>query len=94
MPLATHIIRFIAVEDGQLHLGQPTDISRDVGLATYHQEELKAYLINGDIYNPELTSIVLTVRQLLAPIQVDDCLYVRCMGLNYSDHASVSIHSP
>ncbi|KAL2425451.1 Caffeoylpyruvate hydrolase [Exophiala dermatitidis] len=87
MPKATHIIRFIANEDNRIHLGQLVDTSRDVGLDSVEGKEIKAYLINGSIFAPEVTSHVYTVKQLLSPVSVEDCNYIRCLGLNYMDHA-------
>ncbi|KAL2404659.1 Caffeoylpyruvate hydrolase [Exophiala dermatitidis] len=87
MPKAMHIIRFIANEDNRIHLGQLVDTSRDVGLDSVEGKEIKAYLINGSIFAPEVTSHVYTVKQLLSPVSVEDCNYIRCLGLNYMDHA-------
>lgn len=90
MAKATHIIRFIASEDNRVHLGQLKDTSRDVGLDTFEGKKVEAYLINGSIFTPEVTSIVYTVKQLLSPVSMEDCNYIRCLGLNYKDHANVS----
>ena len=46
----THLIRFTAVEDGQIHLGQPEDTSRDIGRDTVDNVPIKAFLISGDAY--------------------------------------------
>lgn len=90
MAKATHIIRFIANEDNRIHLGQLVDTSRDVGLDSYEGKEIKAYLINGTIFDASVTSHVYTVKQLLSPVSQEDCNYIRCLGLNYMDHANVS----
>ncbi|KAL2832196.1 hypothetical protein BJY01DRAFT_239903 [Aspergillus pseudoustus] len=92
MPLATHIIRFIA-EDGNIYLGQPEDIRRDIGVDIFNGREVKAYLITGSIFDPELSDILHTVQYLLAPVSATDCNYIRCMGLNYRDH-SAEVHKP
>ena len=89
MPAATHIIRFIANEDNREHVGQLVDTSRDVGLDSVEGKEIKAYLINGTIFSGEVTDKVYTVKQLLSPVSRADCNYVRCLGLNYMDHAKV-----
>lgn len=57
----THLIRFRAVEDGQVHLGQLVDTARDVGIDCLNGVEVKAFLINGDIFNGTVTKNVLTV---------------------------------
>ncbi|KAE9380895.1 putative fumarylacetoacetate hydrolase [Stipitochalara longipes BDJ] len=83
----THLIRFIALEDHEVHLGQLVDTSQDVGLSSLNNVEIKAYLIQGTIFNNVVTKHVLTVKQLLAPVAKEDCNYIRCLGLNYLDHA-------
>jgi len=85
---ATHIIRFVANEDNRIHLGQLVDTSRDIGLDSVEGKEIKAYLINGSIFAAEVTEHVYTVKQLLSPVSQEDCNYIRCLGLNYKDHAA------
>jgi len=87
MPSWTHLIRFIAVEDTRTHLGQLVDTSRDIGLDSVDGKEIKAYLINGSIFDGEVTEHIMTVKQLLSPVSREDCNYIRCLGLNYMDHA-------
>lgn len=89
MSKPTHIIRFIANEDNRIHIGQLVDTSRDVGLDSVDGKEIKAYLINGTIFSGEVTKQVYTVKQLLSPVSMEDCNYIRCLGLNYKDHAAV-----
>lgn len=86
---ATHIIRFVAKEDGRVHLGQLVDTSRDVGLDSVDGVEISAYLINGSIFSPEISRHIYTVQRLLSPISMADCNFIRCLGLNYVDHAEV-----
>ena len=86
---STHIIRFIAKEDGHIHLGQLIDPSRDVGLDSVEGIEIRAYLINGSIFSPEITPHIYTVKRLFSPISMEDCNFIRCLGLNYVDHAEV-----
>ncbi|GAP82629.2 putative fumarylacetoacetate hydrolase [Rosellinia necatrix] len=84
----THLIRFIAKEDHQLHLGQLVDTSRDVGKDSVDGVEIKAYLIRGTIFDGKIvTGAVYTVERLLSPISPAECSYIRCLGLNYKDHA-------
>lgn len=58
----THLIRFVAVEDGQSHIGQLIDTSRDVGIDSFEGREIKAFLINGTMFDGEVTKTVLTVK--------------------------------
>ena len=64
MPAWTHLIRFVAVEDGQTHLGQLVDTSRDVGLDSINGVDIKAYLINGDVFTGTVTKDVYTVSKV------------------------------
>lgn len=89
MSKPTHIIRFVANEDGRVHLGQLADTSRDVGLDSFEGKEIIAYEIIGSISNGEVTPNALTVKHLLSPVSREDCNYIRCLGLNYQDHAKV-----
>lgn len=94
MSKPTHIIRFVAVEDSRIHIGQLVDTSRDVGLDSVEGKDIKAYKINGTIFSGEITQQIYTVKQLLSPVSVEDCNYIRCLGLNYMDHAKASSYPP
>ncbi|KAI1812825.1 5-carboxymethyl-2-hydroxymuconate isomerase [Poronia punctata] len=86
----THIIRFIAKEDHQVHLGQLVDPTRDAGKDSLDGEVgIKAYLVRGSIFDGRVvsTSLVYTVERLLSPVSAGECNYIRCLGLNYKDHA-------
>ena len=60
-----------------------------VGLAIHQRRPVKAYEIVGSALDPaaQVTKNVLTVRQLLAPLAREEVGLVRCLGLNYEDHA-------
>jgi hypothetical protein len=62
LPSWTHLIRFVAVEDNQSHIGQLVDPSRDVGLDTLEGREVKAYEIVGTIFDGEVTENIFTVK--------------------------------
>lgn len=85
----TRLIRFLAVETSQIHIGQPIDSSLDVGLAIYRNELVKANEIIGSALDPnaQLSNTVLTVKKLLSPLAPEQIGLVRCLGLNYADHA-------
>jgi hypothetical protein len=63
----THLIRFVALEDHEVHLGQLVDTAQDVGLSTLNNVEVKAYLIQGTIFNNVVTKHILTVKQVRRP---------------------------
>lgn len=83
------MIRFVASETAQVHIGEPIDSALDVGLAFHRNETIKAYEILGSALDPgaQLSKTVLTVKQLLSPLTPEQVGLVRCLGLNYADHA-------
>jgi hypothetical protein len=60
-----------------------------VGLAVYQMQPVKAFEISGSALDPsaQVTGNVLTVKTLLAPLAREEVKLVRCLGLNYADHA-------
>ncbi|KAL7894397.1 hypothetical protein HDV63DRAFT_412972 [Trichoderma sp. SZMC 28014] len=84
-PNWTRLVRFLAKEDGQIHLGEVNNV--DVGLAFVNGEKITAKLINGSIYDGVVTEITMTVSVLLSPIAMEEVPTIRCLGLNYKDHA-------
>ncbi|KUM60877.1 hypothetical protein ACN42_g6229 [Penicillium freii] len=81
----THLVRFIAVEDSQVHLGQLVNTTRDVGRDSVDGVEIAVKAIEGTIFDGRVTDEILHVKQLLAPVTQEQCSY--CLGLNYIDHA-------
>ncbi|KIY66691.1 hypothetical protein CYLTODRAFT_377316 [Cylindrobasidium torrendii FP15055 ss-10] len=84
------LIRFVAAETARVHIGEPVDATLDVGVAAAQGQTIKAYEIIGSALDPnaEVTKRVLTVQQLLTPLTGEEIKVVRCLGLNYSDHAA------
>ncbi|KAJ5734892.1 uncharacterized protein N7483_000017 [Penicillium malachiteum] len=121
----THLIRFIAVEDSEIYLGQLVDSSQDIGLDSLNGKEISAHLIEGNIFDGTVTDQVFHVKRvslakpessethikspcrikyflnqkkahtdrefeylkLLSHVSREQCDYIRCLGLNYADHA-------
>ena len=64
-PHWTHLIRFVAQEDGQIHLGQvDPKVYPDVGLATVEKKKVEAKLISGSIFDGLVTEKTMTVLQV------------------------------
>ncbi|KIP04544.1 hypothetical protein PHLGIDRAFT_129419 [Phlebiopsis gigantea 11061_1 CR5-6] len=86
----TRLIRFVAAETSQVHLGEPVDRWQDVGLASHKKQTIRAYEIVGSALDPaaQVTNNVLTVKHLLPPLSREEIGVVRCLGLNYADHAA------
>lgn len=61
----THLVRFIAEEDGQVHLGQ-VDATQfpDVGLAILNNEKVTAKEISGSIFDGVVQDRVLNIAQV------------------------------
>ncbi|KAL8843623.1 MAG: hypothetical protein Q9170_000127 [Blastenia crenularia] len=82
----SRLVRFLA-NDGSTYYGDailPSGIT-DIAKAT------QARVIYGDVFGKhEVTDKVVDVRLLLAPLARDDVKTVRCLGLNYAQHAKES----
>ena len=85
----TRLIRFLPTDSSTPILGEPTDSSMDVGLAYAAKQPIKAYVLDGRVpwEVAKRTGEVKTVGRLLAPLSAEQCGTIRCIGLNYSDHA-------
>ncbi|RMJ22007.1 Fumarylacetoacetate FAA hydrolase family [Aspergillus sp. HF37] len=82
------LIRFIAEEDGNTHLGEVDHAQcPDIGLASLNGEKVKARLVTGSVFDGTVTDTMLHVAHLLPPIGMEDVPIIRCLGLNYRDHA-------
>jgi len=86
----TRLIRFVAKETAMVHVGEPLDASLDVGLAYHQGKAIKAREIIGSALDPaaQFSNNILTVKELLAPLAREEVKLVRCLGLNYADHAA------
>jgi len=61
----THLIRFIAEEDGQIHLGQiDSSVYPDVGFAIFEGKKVEAKLVLGSIYDGVVTEKKLRVKHV------------------------------
>ncbi|KNG80909.1 fumarylacetoacetate hydrolase [Aspergillus nomiae NRRL 13137] len=87
-PNWAHLVRFISEEDGQIHFGE-VDPSRypDVGIAILNGERVAVKLIKGSIFDGTVTDTTVHIARLLAPIGMEEVPIIRCLGLNYRDHA-------
>jgi hypothetical protein len=71
MPSWTHLIRFVAEETGQIHLGQ-IDAKEfpDVGLVSFEGKKITAKEITGSIFDGVVTDKVLTVKQVSSSLEI------------------------
>ncbi|EHL03241.1 putative Fumarylacetoacetate hydrolase domain-containing protein 2A [Glarea lozoyensis 74030] len=86
MPTFQRLVRFLA-KDGKTYYGDAilpqgvTDISK----------AKQAKIIRGEIFGKhEVTDRLADIRLLLAPLAMEDVKTVRCLGLNYEQHAKES----
>ena len=85
------LIRFVST-DGRVLRGDPILPSLDFDLGTVTEStKLQAHIISGDnIFDTSghtrVTDDVVTVKQLLGPLEAKDVPILRCVGLNYAKH--------
>lgn len=60
----THLVRFIAAEDSQVHLGQLVDTTRDIGRDSVDGVEIAVKAIEGTIFDGRVTNEILHVKQV------------------------------
>ncbi|KAJ7450748.1 hypothetical protein FB451DRAFT_1285020 [Mycena latifolia] len=90
IPLAwKRLIRFIPRSGGQALIGQPTDGTQDVGLASREGKEIKAEVFDGSsvLQAGKPTGKIEVVERLLSPLAAHEVGTIRCVGLNYRKHA-------
>ncbi|KAK8011268.1 hypothetical protein PG990_010233 [Apiospora arundinis] len=76
-------------KEGEVLIGQPVDSNVDVGKAVRHGEEVQVKVFSGDsALNPgSLTDRVETIARILSPLAPSEVGSIRCIGLNYVNHA-------
>lgn len=64
-PCWTHLVRFIAEEDGQIHLGQ-VDAKKwpDIGLAIVNNQRVEALLVRGSVFDGVVGETILHISQV------------------------------
>lgn len=63
-PNWTRLIRFIAEEDGQTHLGEVDSSHPDIGLAIFEGKTVSARAITGSVFDGIVSSRTLTVHRV------------------------------
>ncbi|KAK0388086.1 hypothetical protein NLU13_4330 [Sarocladium strictum] len=90
-PTWGRFVRFIA-EDGNRELcGEPVDADIDVGLALAAKHEIKVKVLSASSAldtRAQFTGEVATISKLLSPLSARDIGTIRCVGLNFKDHAA------
>ncbi|KAL4939800.1 hypothetical protein BDV06DRAFT_224692 [Aspergillus oleicola] len=89
-PVWTRAVRFIA-DDGIEYCGQPEDADIDVGLAVAAGQPVSVKVLGSkSVLDPDarLTGETKTIKKLLSPLAPAEIGTIRCIGLNYTDHAA------
>ncbi|EWZ85743.1 hypothetical protein FOWG_10839 [Fusarium oxysporum f. sp. lycopersici MN25] len=90
LPSFTRLIRFIAKnEPSGILIGEPVSGSADVGLALRNSQDVWAYLFTGSsILAPgNKTEKKVQVDRVFSPLAQHEVGTIRCIGLNYKQHA-------
>ncbi|WWD00003.1 hypothetical protein V866_006911 [Kwoniella sp. B9012] len=91
MSTYSRLIRFIpksSAHSGPL-IGEPADPEIDVGIASYESKAIEVNVYSGkSVLNPgEKTGQIEIVDKLLSPLGQNEVGTIRCIGLNYVNHA-------
>ncbi|CAG8972996.1 hypothetical protein HYALB_00007843 [Hymenoscyphus albidus] len=90
IPTWGRLVRFIATDNAQ-YCGEPVDPEIDVGLAILAKQEVLVKVLDTksalDI-PASFTGEVKTIKELLSPVSAQEVGTIRCIGLNYKDHAA------
>ncbi|GAA5854780.1 hypothetical protein JCM8547_004070 [Rhodosporidiobolus lusitaniae] len=89
MSIYSRLIRFIPQGSSTPVVGEPRDPAVDVGLATYAGEQVEVDLFAGSsVLQPgERSGKTAVVGKLLSPLAQAEVGTIRCIGLNYINHA-------
>ncbi|KAH6712469.1 hypothetical protein BKA61DRAFT_644619 [Leptodontidium sp. MPI-SDFR-AT-0119] len=89
-PVWDRFVRF-TVEDGQEYCGEPVDSELDIGLAFVAKEPILIKVLDSssalDIH-ASFTGDIKTATSILTPVTAQEVGTIRCVGLNYTDHAA------
>ncbi|KAL4962697.1 fumarylacetoacetate hydrolase family protein [Aspergillus stella-maris] len=89
-PVWTRAVRFIA-DDGLEYCGEPEDPDVDVGLALAEGQSLCVKILSTKSIldtDVQFTGKTKVIKKLLCPVATNEIGTIRCIGLNYTDHAA------
>ncbi|KAJ5435882.1 hypothetical protein N7445_006767 [Penicillium cf. griseofulvum] len=89
-PVWKRWVRFRA-EDGKIYGGEPVNPNIDVGQAIEKNVEVLVKVVAGNSafdYDASFTGEIKTIDELLSPVSQIEAGTVRCVGLNYKEHAA------
>lgn len=82
----------MAQEDGKEHIGEPVDADLDIGEALASSTRVPVRVFTGTsaldlTATPTDPEQILTIKTLLSPLSKAEVGTIRCIGLNYRNHA-------
>ncbi|PTB36647.1 hypothetical protein M441DRAFT_51357 [Trichoderma asperellum CBS 433.97] len=89
-PAWNRLIRFEDI-NGKERYGEPIDDDLDVGIALHHGEDVYARIVRTESaldLSAVLSADITQVKKLLAPLKPEEAGTIRCIGLNYREHAA------
>lgn len=104
-PSWTRLIRFVAEEDGHIHLGQVDADILDVGIAAFEGIPISAKLIEGSLYDGIVSDTTMTVNQVrlrrvcldMATMLIQHSSYLQSRltkGASFAASASTTVITP
>lgn len=87
----SRLIRFVPTSDpSSILIGEPVDEALDVGAALYAKKTVEASVFSGkSVLEPgSVTGEKVNVDKVLSPLTRDEVKTIRCIGLNYKQHAA------
>nr|KIR83757.1 mitochondrial protein [Cryptococcus tetragattii IND107] len=85
----SRLVRFIPKSSSTPLIGEPVNADLDVGLAAYESKPIEVEVFSGtSVLKPgEKTGKKEIVERLLSPLAQSEVGTIRCIGLNYVNHA-------
>ncbi|KAJ4176993.1 hypothetical protein NW755_014109 [Fusarium falciforme] len=85
----TRFVRFISTDDREL-CGEPIDQDVDVGLAIAAGQSVEVRLLDrpSAVDESQFTGQTAFIKTLLSPLSTQEVTTIRCIGLNFKDHAA------
>ncbi|KAK7186466.1 homoprotocatechuate catabolism bifunctional isomerase/decarboxylase [Paraphaeosphaeria sporulosa] len=90
IPSFTRLVRFVPKSDtSKIYIGEPESDTVDVGVALREGQQVSAFLWSGSsVLSPGTkTGYSEIIGQLLSPVAATEVGTIRCIGLNYVQHA-------
>ncbi|KAI1496464.1 fumarylacetoacetate hydrolase [Biscogniauxia marginata] len=84
------LVRFVARQDGKEYVGEPVDEAQDVGAALALSQDVEVRVFSGGSaldLSAEPSTDIRTIARLLPPLSRAEVGTIRCIGLNYRNHA-------